>query len=90
MPALVAEAVQAPSFTKKSPISAAQARCLDMQAKQHEAEMEFLEIKKNMKIEKHKRKMEVLDAEFEYWNEMKKNIKSPENAKPRPKNRSRK
>ena len=53
--------------------------------------MEFLEIKKNMKIEKHKRKLVVLEEEFEYWNELKKNIiKSTEDAKPRPNTHARK
>lgn len=53
-------------------MSAAQTRCLDMQEKQHTLEMEILEIRKNNLSEEHKRKMEVLDAELEYWSSTKK------------------
>ena len=71
----VVEAALSPSFTRKSQISEAQQRCLDLQTQQHEAEMELLVIKENNTIIEHKRKMEVLDAKFEYWETMKKSIK---------------
>ena len=44
LPSSVVEAALTPSFTRKSQLSATQARCLDMQTKQHEAEMEFLQL----------------------------------------------
>ena len=72
----VVEAVLSPSFTRKSQISEAQQRCLDLQTQRHEAEMELLVIKENNTIIEHKRKMELLDAEFEYWETMKKSIKT--------------
>ena len=77
----VVEAALTPSFTTKSPISAAQARCLDMQTKQHEVEMELLDIKKNNIIE-HKRKIEVLDEERQYWDAMKKSMKTTQEQQP--------
>jgi hypothetical protein len=67
------------SFTRKSEISDAQARCLDLQTQQHESEMELLVIKKNNTIIQHKRKMEVLDAELEYWGTMNKSINTHKN-----------
>ena len=63
------------SFSRKPQISAAQARCLDMQQKQHEAEMQILDIKKSNISSEHKRIMEVIDAEFEYWERMNKAMK---------------
>jgi hypothetical protein len=42
LPPSVVDAALAPSLTKTSQMSAAQARCLDMQTQQHEAEMELL------------------------------------------------
>ena len=79
----VVEAVLSPSFTRKSQVSEAQQRCLDLQTQQHEAEMELLVIKKNNTIIEHKRKMEVPDAEFEYWETMKKSIKNTQEQQPR-------
>ena len=90
LPSSVVEAALTPSFTRKSQISAAQARCLDMQTKQHEAEMELLDIKKNNIIIEHKRKMEVLDAERQYWDAMKKSMKTTQEQQPRPNTRARK
>ena len=90
LPPSVVEAALTPSFTRKSQISAAQARCLDMQTKQHEAEMELLDIKKNNIIIEHKRKMEVLDAERQYWDAMKKSMKTTQEQQPRPNTRARK
>ena len=52
---------------RKSAISTAQLKCLDMQQQQHEAEMAILELKKSCIVQEHKRKMEVLDAEYAYW-----------------------
>ena len=86
----VVEAALTPSFTTKSPISAAQARCLDMQTKQHEVELELLDIKKNNIIIEHKRKMELLDAERQYWDAMKKSMKTTQEQQPRPNTRARK
>ena len=62
LPPSVVDAALTPSLTKTSQISATQARCLDMQTQQHEAEMELLVFKKNLIIT-YKRNMEVLDAE---------------------------
>ena len=52
--------------------------------------MGLLVIKKNNTIIEHKRKMEVLDAEFEYWETMKKSIKDTQEQQPRPNTRARK
>ena len=46
-----------------------------MQQKQHEAEMQILDIKKSNISSEHKRIMEVIDAEFEYWERMNKAMK---------------
>ena len=62
----VVEAALSSSFTRKSQISEAQQRCLDLQTQQSQAEMELLVIKKNNTIIEHKSKMELLDAEFEF------------------------
>ena len=52
-----------------------QERWLDMQTQQYKASMELLEIRKRNILSEHKRKMEVFDAEFQYWESMKKRIK---------------
>lgn len=54
----------------RSRISTAQARCLEMQSSQHDAEMEILKVKMHCMKEVHKRRMEVLDMEYSYWSEM--------------------
>ena len=79
-----------PSFSKKPQMSAAQARFLDMQAKQHEAEMELLQIKRSNLQMQHKRKLEVLDAEFEYWDSIRKNTRSTQKQNSRPTTRAQK
>ena len=43
-----------------------------MQEKQHTMEMEILQLKKNNLIEKHQKRMEVLEADLEYWTSVKK------------------
>lgn len=88
--AAVVEAALSSSFIRKSQISEAQARCLDLQTQQHEAEMELLVIKKNNTIIQHKRKMEVLDAELEYWETMNKSITNTQAQHSRPNTRARK
>ena len=76
--------------------SAAQVCCLEMQAKQHEVEMETLDIKKSNCIIQHKRKMEVTNAEywytgiFEYWDRMTNSIKTTTQQQSRPNTRARK
>ena len=52
---------------RKTTMSAAQTRCLDMQEKQHTLEMEILHLRKNNLIDEHQKKMEVLEAELQYW-----------------------
>ena len=89
-PSSVVDAALAPSFTNKSPISAAQTRCLAMQTKQHEAEMELLDLNKRNLIIAHKRKMEVLDAELQYWDMMKQSIQSTQEEVHKPNTRARK
>jgi hypothetical protein len=89
-PSVFGAAALTPSLTKTSQISAAQARCLDMQTQQHEAEMELLVLKKHNLIITHKRKMEVLDAELQYWDKMKKTIKSTQDELHKPNTRGRK
>ena len=61
-----------------------------MQTKQHEAEMELLEIKKSNLLNEHKREMEVLDVELEYWKNMTKAMRTTQEQQPRPNIRSRK
>lgn len=70
-------------------MTAAQERCLSMQEKQHDAEMELLAIKKTQLLTEHKRKIEVLDAEWEYWNSMSKSINLAAEQQQRPFTRSR-
>ena len=76
LPSAVVEAALTPSSTTKPNKSAAKARCVDMQTKLHEAEMELLEIKTSNLLNVNRRKMEVLDAELEYWKNMTKAIKT--------------
>jgi hypothetical protein len=68
---VIEEALNARSH-KRSTISAAQTRCLDMQEKQHTMEMEILQVKKNNLVEEHQKRMEVLEAELQYWTSSKK------------------
>lgn len=77
-----------PSFSKKPQMSAAQARCLDMQ--QHEAEIELLQITRSNLQMQHERKLEVFDAEFEYWDSIWKNTKSTQEQNSRPTTRAQK
>lgn len=63
---------------------------LEMQTTQHGAEMEILAIQKSNRLSEHKRKLEVLDAEFEYWNSMKMVTKNTQENLPRPNTRSKK
>lgn len=88
-PSTVVEAALSLPMTTKKPISAAQERCLSMQEQQHEAEMELLVIKKPQLITEHTRKLEVLDAELEYWNLMRKRVKPNEEEQQRPFTRGR-
>ena len=48
-------------------MSAAQTRCLDIQEKQHKLEMEILHLRKNNLIDEHQKKIDVLEAELQYW-----------------------
>ena len=87
----VLEAALSSSFTcSKSQVSQAQQRRLDLQTQQHKAEMGLLVITKNNTIIEHKRKMEVLDAELEYWETMKKSIENTQEQQSRPNTRTRK
>lgn len=88
-PSTVVEAALSLPMATKKPISAAQERCLSMQEQQHEAEMELLAIKKNQLLTEHKRKLEVLDAELEYWNSMRKSVKPNAEEQQRPFTRAR-
>lgn len=90
LPKSVVDTALTASFSKKPQMSAAQVRCLEIQAKQHEVEMEILDIKKSNLIIQHKRKMEVMNAEFEYWDSMTKSIKSTTEQQSRPNTRARK
>ena len=57
---------------KKCKMSAAQKKCLDMQEQQHTMEMEILQLKRNNLVEEHHKKVEVLEAELQYWTSTKK------------------
>ena len=63
---------------KRSKVSEAQTICLQMQEKHHTMEMEILQLKKNNLIEKHQKRMEVLEAELEYWTSVKKRSNTSE------------
>ena len=75
---------------KRSTISAVQTRCLDMQEKQHTMEMEILQVKKNNLVEEHQKRMEVLEAELQYWTSSKKNTANTEEELPKRITRQRK
>ena len=64
---VIEEALNVRSDRKSTTMSAAQTRCLDMQEKQHTLEMEILHLRKNNLIDEHQKKMEVLEAELQYW-----------------------
>ena len=51
------------------PYKRSKVSCLHMQVqkKQHTMDMEILQLKKNNLIEKHQKRMEVLEVELEYW-----------------------
>ena len=63
---------------KRWKVSEAQSVSLQMQEKQHTMEMEILQLKKNNLIEEHETRMEVLEAELEYWTSTKKRTANSE------------
>ena len=75
---------------KRSRISAAQTRCLDMQEKQHIMEMEILQLKKNNLVEEHQKRMEVLEAELQHWTSTKKRTANTQEEPPKRITRQRK
>ena len=77
---VIEEALNVRSDRKSTTMSAVQTRCLDIQEKQHKLEMEILHLRKNNLIDEHQKKMEVLEAELQYWMPNKKhtiNTKEP-------------
>jgi hypothetical protein len=53
-------------------------------------EMEILQVKKNNLVEEHQKRMEVLEAELQYWTSSKKNTANTEEELPKRITRQRK